>query len=140
MNGQTTTPTSPTPFSSSLAPDHGPSVTSKRSEKAQNEAVSSPDPGTLNLRESGISYVQSVHWEAILTKIRGLKDDTVTADAKAPRGSHLFYGPNRHATRDEVQAAVPARQIVDRLMALHFDSYMITPCRYIQAFFPPQTH
>lgn len=91
--------------------------------------------GTLELRESGTSYVQSAQWEANLTKIRGLKDDLVT-DSKAPPGSHLFYGPNRHATRDVILAAVPPRPVVDRLMALHFDSYIITPCQYIQAFWP----
>ena len=99
------------------------------------EAASPADPGTLELRESGTSYVQSAHWEAILTKIRGLKEDLVT-DSKAPPGSHLFYGPSRHATRDEILAAVPPRPVVDRLMTLHFDSYIITPCQYIQAFFP----
>ncbi|CBF73621.1 hypothetical protein AN7971.2 [Aspergillus nidulans FGSC A4] len=89
-------------------------------------AASPADPGTLKLRESGTSYFQSIHWEAILTKIRGLKEDLVT-DSTALPGSHLFYGPNRHATRDEILAAVPPRTVVDRLMALHFDSYMITP-------------
>jgi hypothetical protein len=104
-------------------------------QKSRDEAASPADPGTLKLHESGTSYVQSVHWEAILTKIRGLKEDLVT-DSKAPPGSHLFYGPNRHATRDEILAAVPPRPVVDRLMALHFDSYIITPCQYIQALFP----
>ncbi|KAJ4181187.1 hypothetical protein NW755_011230 [Fusarium falciforme] len=92
------------------------------------------NPGTLEVRESGTSYVQSVHWEAILTKIRGLREDLVT-DSKAPPGSHLFYGPNHHATRDEILAAVPPRSVVDRLMALHFDSYIVTPCQYIESFF-----
>jgi hypothetical protein len=71
--------------------------------------------------------VQSAHWEAVLTKIEGLKEDLVS-DSKTPPGSHLFYGPNRHATRDEILVAVPPRPVVDRLMALHFDSYLITPC------------
>ncbi|RDW58365.1 hypothetical protein BP5796_12295 [Coleophoma crateriformis] len=93
---------------------------------SENEAASPTDPGILKLRESGTSYVQSAHWEAILTKIKGLKEDLVT-DSNAPPGSHLFYGPNRHATRDEILAAVPPRPVVDRLMALHFDSYIITP-------------
>ncbi|GAD96906.1 hypothetical protein AN7971.2 [Paecilomyces variotii No. 5] len=99
---------------------------SQRQKKSQDEAASPADPGTLELRDSRTSYVQSVHWEAILTKIRGLKEDLVT-DRKAPPGSHLFYGPNCHATRDEILAAVPPRPVVDRLMALHFDSYIITP-------------
>jgi hypothetical protein len=111
----------------------------RKPEKLQDEAVSPADPGTLKLLESGTSYVQSVHWEAILTKIRGLKEDLVT-DIKAPPGSHLFYGPNCHATRDEILAAVPPRPVVDRLMALHFDSYIITPCQYHQALFPLSRH
>ena len=125
-------PKSPRPSSLSSA-DVFPEI--RRPKKSQDEAASPADPGTLKLRESGTSYVQSAHWEAILTKIRGLKEDLVT-DSKAPPGSHLFYGPNRHATREEILAAVPPRPVVDRLMALHFDSYLITPCQYIQAFFP----
>jgi hypothetical protein len=119
--------------SSSLSsPDVFPEI--RKPKKSQDEAASPTDPGTLKLRESGTSYVESAHWEAILTKIRGLKEDLVT-DSKAPPGSHLFYGPNRHATRDEILAAVPPRPVLDRLMALHFDSYIITPCQFIQAFF-----
>ncbi|KAL4911201.1 hypothetical protein BDW74DRAFT_172667 [Aspergillus multicolor] len=107
---------------------------SELQDKAEAKAASpvnpSADPGTLKLLESGTgtSYVQSVHWEAVLAKIKGLKEDLVS-DSKAPpgAGSHLFYGPNRHATRDEILAAVPPRTAVDRLMALHFDSHIITP-------------
>ena len=108
----------------------------RRRKNPQGEAASpASDPGTLKMHESGTSsYVQSSHWEAVLTQIRGLKEDLVT-DSKVPSGSHLFYGPNRHATRDEILAAVPARPVVDRLLALHFDSYIITPCQYIRAFF-----
>jgi hypothetical protein len=96
---------------------------------------SSTDPGTLKLHDSGPSYVQSVHWEAILTKIRGLQEDLIP-DWKAPHGSELFYGPRQHATRDEILAAMPLRPVVDRLLALHFDSHIITPC---QCFRPPST-
>ena len=122
-------PSPPGPTPSSLAFADVFSET-RRSKKTQDEAAFPADLGTLKLGESGTSYVQSVHWEAILTKIRGLKEDFVT-DSKALPGSHLFYGPNRHATRDEIMAAVPPRPDVDRLMALHFDSYIITPCQYI---------
>ncbi|OJJ05146.1 hypothetical protein ASPVEDRAFT_153416 [Aspergillus versicolor CBS 583.65] len=98
----------------------------RRPNKSQDEAAHPADPGTLDLNESGTSYIQSVHWEAILTKIRGLKEDMVPG-SKALPGSHLFYGPNRHATRDEILAAVPPRPVVDRLMVLHFDSHILTP-------------
>lgn len=120
-------PKSPRPSSLSSA-DLLPEI--RRPKIPQDEVASPSDPGTLELRESGTSYVQSDHWEAILTKIRGLKEDLVT-DSKAPPGSYLFYGPNRHATRDEILAAVPPRSVVDRLMALHFDSYIITPCQCV---------
>jgi hypothetical protein len=93
----------------------------------QGAITSSNDPGTLHLRDSRTSYVQSAHWEAILAKVRGLKEDFVS-DSKAPQGSCLFYGPNRHASRDEILAAVPSRPLVDRLMALHFDSCIVTTC------------
>ncbi|KAH8706035.1 putative Zn(II)2Cys6 transcription factor [Talaromyces proteolyticus] len=129
MEGQSlpTPPAPKSPRTSSQSPaDVFPEIRTPK--KPQDEAASPADPGTLKLRESGTSYIQSAHWEAILTKIRGLKEDLVT-DSKAPPGSHLFYGPNRHATRDEILVAIPPRPVVDRLMALHFDSYIITPCQ-----------
>ena len=105
---------------------------SLRAKESEDEAT---DPGTLKVCKSGSSYVQSVHWEAILTQIKGLKEDLVS-ESKTPTGSHLFYGPNRHATRDEILAAVPPRPVVDRLIALHFDSYFVTACQYTRALFP----
>jgi hypothetical protein len=129
MEGQSSLPTPPAPKSPTPSSQRSFGYVfseSRRATVSQDEVASPADPGTLKLRESGTTYVQSAHWEAILTKIRGLKEDMVTV-SKAPPGSHLFYGPNRHATRDEILAAVPPRPIVDRLMALHFDSYIITP-------------
>lgn len=103
-----------------------------RPKRFHDEPTSPADPGTLKVHESRTSYVQSVHWEAILSKIRGLRED-LGADNKAPPGSHLFYGPNRHATREEILAAVPLRPVVDRLLALHFDAHIITPCQSSKA-------
>lgn len=125
-------PPSPFGLSGNIPADNGELGLVVEPKKSQGEAASRADPGTLSLGESGKSYVQSVHWEAILTKLRGLKDDSV-ADSKVSSGSHFFYGPNRHATRDEILAAVPPRPVVDRLMALHFDSHVVTPCQYIHA-------
>ena len=130
MKGQSSasSPALKSPRSSSLSSlDVFPEIRGLK--QSQDEVTSSTDPGTLKLRESGASYVQSVHWEAILTKIRGLKEDFVN-DRKAPPGSHLFYGPNRHATRDEILAAVPPRPVVDRNMALLFHSAIVAPCEY----------
>lgn len=123
----------PNPSLANVLPEIG------RSNEPEDETASPADPGTLNLRESGSSYIQSVHWESILTKIRGLKEDLVT-DSKPPPGSHLFYGPNRQATRDEILAAVPPRPVVDRLLALHFDSYIVTQCQLSQILFYCQRH
>ena len=86
------------------------------------------DTDVLELHRSGLSYIQSGHWEAILGKIRGLKED-LHVDGKVPSGSSLFYDPNRHATREDLLSAMPVRVVTDRLMALHFDSYMLTPCQ-----------
>lgn len=99
------------------------------------QAETPTDPGTLNFRDSGASYVQSVHWESILTKVRGLREDLVTS-TRTPIGSHLFYGPTSHATRIEILAAVPPRSVVDRLIALHFntDTYVVTACKCISTF------
>ena len=80
------------------------------------------------MRESGTNYIQSVHWEAILTKISGLREDMV-ANNKALPGSQLFYGPGHQATREEILAALPPRPVVDRLMVIHFDRHFITSCR-----------
>lgn len=92
------------------------------------EGGSSVDPGTLRVHQAGNFYMESGHWEDILTKIRGLTEDFVP-DKVLP-GSHLIYGPNHHANRHDILAAVPPRSVVDRLMALHFDSYIITPCKH----------
>ncbi|KIW13771.1 hypothetical protein PV08_08962 [Exophiala spinifera] len=127
MNGQPLPPlpVPESPRARSLSSADGSPEIQKPNETSE-ETLSPADPGTLNLCESGSSYVQSGHWEAILTKIRGLKEDLVT-DSMPPLGSHLFYGPNRHANRDEILAAVPPRPVVDRLMALHFDAYILNP-------------
>ena len=105
----------------------------------QDDAILQSDPGTLKVGESGTSYVQSVHWEAILTKIKGLKEDLVT-DSRSPPGSYLFYGLNRHASRDEILRAIPPRTVVDRLMALQLSSNVVTPCQYGQSFVVPQKY
>ncbi|CEJ91939.1 hypothetical protein VHEMI07621 [[Torrubiella] hemipterigena] len=94
-------------------------------EKPTERETSSVDPGTLRVHQAGTFYMESGHWEDILTKIRGLTEDFVP-DKVLP-GSHLIYGPNHHSNRDDIVGAVPPRPVVDRLMALHFDSYIITP-------------
>lgn len=80
------------------------------------------DSGTLQLGPSGSTYVQSGHWESVLMKIRGLRDQLL--DETEPRiGSRLLYQPNR-ASRDEILAAVPPRSTVvsDPLYAISTSS------------------
>ncbi|KPI41795.1 putative transcriptional regulatory protein [Cyphellophora attinorum] len=114
------------PASSLATPPADVPYHSKGCGSQQDTAKSLADPGTLKVGETGTSYVQNVHWESVLSEIRGLKEDLVT-DSKVLAGSHLFYGPNRRATREEILAAVPSRVVADRLMALHFESCIITP-------------
>jgi hypothetical protein len=101
----------------------------QRSNQSEHNPVT-PDPGTLELRKSGTTYIHSAHWEAILSKIRGLKEDLIS-DSETCSGSPLFYGSRRYASRDEILAALPSRPVVDRLLAFHFESYILTACQYV---------
>jgi hypothetical protein len=94
---------------------------------AELNGAAAADAGILDQKQSS-TYAQSVHWEAVLTKIRGLKNDLVIA-ARSSSCSGLLYGPSCHMSRDEILGALPPRMVVDRLLAFHFDSHFVTPCR-----------
>lgn len=115
-------------ISSSISGPDAATITQVTSAEAEADVASPVDPGTLTVNDLGASYVQSSHWEAILLEVRGLKEDFISNSMAQTGGSSLFYGPSRHATRDEILAAVPTRSVVDRLMAVHFDYHLITPC------------
>ncbi|KAF2669755.1 putative Zn(II)2Cys6 transcription factor [Microthyrium microscopicum] len=116
----------PSPLTPTSLPSPSVFTETQRPEVSQEDAAFPVEHGTLRLSPSGTSYVQSAHWEAILTKVRGLKEDAVTGSSALP-GSPLFYGTSRYTTRGDILAALPPRTVVDRLMALHFDSFLITP-------------
>lgn len=117
---------SPTPTTVELSRDV--LLESGSPKRRENESIPPPDHGSLKFGDSGTSYVQSAHWEAILDGIKGLKEDLAT-DHDIPRAPLLLYGANRHASRDEILAAIPPRPIVDRLLSQHFNSVDIIPCQ-----------
>lgn len=85
------------------------------------------DPGSLTFDDSKSSYSTSAHWEAVLSKVKGLKED-LTTRSDTTGGNVLLYGTNRGATREEMIAAIPPRPIADRLLGHHFNSLDAIAC------------
>lgn len=82
------------------------------------------------------SYVGSVHWAAVLDSISELKDQyereeearTLASADHVPQnnsGPRLLYEPVQ-ATRAEVLASIPARPVVDRMVARYFNAQQNT--------------
>ncbi len=82
------------------------------------------------MHSHGANYVSSVHWAAVLDSISDLKyhyekeDDArmlATSDS-VPRchpGPRLLYEPVQ-ATKVDILASIPARLVVDRMVARYF--------------------
>lgn len=100
----------------------------------------SPAPsehGSLRLRSHGASYVGSVHWAAVLDSISELRDhyeeeeearmlaasDHVLRHSPGPR---LLYEPVQ-ATKADLLASIPARSVVDRMVARYFNAQGVVP-------------
>lgn len=85
----------------------------------------------------GANYVSSVHWAAVLDSISELKDHyekeeearmLATIDY-APRyspGPRLLYEPVQ-ATKADILASIPARPVVDRMVARYFNAQGVAP-------------
>lgn len=101
-----------------------------------NDYATSPAPsehGSMRMHSHshGASYVSSVHWAAVLDSISELKDHyeeeeearmLATSDY-APRCSpcpRLLYEPVQ-ATKADILASIPARPVVDRMVARYFN-------------------
>lgn len=84
----------------------------------------------------GVNYVSSVHWAAVLDSISELKDQydkeeaaRVLAKSEPPRhasGPRLLYEPV-HATKADILATIPARPVVDRMIARYFNAQGVAP-------------
>ena len=85
----------------------------------------------------GANYVSSVHWAAVLDSISELKDhygkeeearmlassDCVPSYGPGPR---LLYEPVQ-ATKADILATIPARPVVDRMVARYFNTQGVAP-------------
>lgn len=85
----------------------------------------------------GASYVGSVHWAAVLDSISELRDhyeeeeearmlatsDHVLLQSPGPR---LLYEPIQ-ATKAHLLASIPARPVVDRMVARYFNAEGVVP-------------
>lgn len=92
------------------------------------------DYGSIRIRESGVSFVGSAHWAAVLDRITELRDHFEKEDEARARSSdppvhlqghllspQLLYGCSMHTSLTSILDAVPPRSAVDRLVARYFN-------------------
>jgi hypothetical protein len=114
-------------------------------------AIPTPsEPGSLRTHSHGAGYVGSVHWAAVLDSISELREyyeeeeaarmlhvsppgngDTssllsLSAAHHYTPGPRLLYEPLQ-LTKADVLASVPARPVVDRMVARYFNAQGIVP-------------
>ena len=102
--------------------------------ETQREVSPSPsDYGSIRIRESGVSYVSSVHWAAVLDSITELRhhfeqDDEPNTDSSYPvqlqapfPGPQLLYGCPLHVTPASILESLPPRPVVDKLISRYFN-------------------
>ncbi|GKZ79197.1 hypothetical protein AnigIFM56816_003072 [Aspergillus niger] len=104
-------------------------------QQAQKEGESEtppPDPGRLVVGETGMRYIDGAHWTAILEEISGVKEylrdneemglsDEEGEDEEMVRPSNaptLLLGLHQEMTMDELLDGLPARPVVDRVVAM----------------------
>jgi hypothetical protein len=94
----------------------------------------------MRLHSNGTNYVSSVHWAAILDSISEL-NDTYETEREAAMLASAAYVPHRspgprllyepvQATKDEIIASIPARPVVDRMIARYFNTQGVAPGMY----------
>lgn len=106
-------------------------------DRADSPAPSEPGSLRLHSHGSGASYVGSVHWAAVLESISELRDHyeeeeearmLATSDhalLQSP-GPRLLYEPVQ-ATKAHLLASIPARPVVDRMVARYFNAQGVVP-------------
>ncbi|MCJ1380892.1 hypothetical protein MMC17_004001 [Xylographa soralifera] len=106
-----------------------------RTEQIQGQVSPSPsDYGSIRNQESGVSYVSSAHWAAVLDSIAELRDhfeqedefhplisDNVQLQANFPSPQLLYSGCSIHITPASILESLPARPVVDRLVSRYFN-------------------
>ncbi|KAF4955587.1 hypothetical protein FGADI_4422 [Fusarium gaditjirri] len=112
----------------------------QRNDIADSPAPSPSEPGSmrLNSRSVGATYVGSVHWAAVLDSISELRDhyeeeeearmlatnDHLSLQSLGPR---LLYEPVQ-TTKADLLASIPARPVLDRMVARYFNTQGVVPC------------
>ncbi|OQE24862.1 hypothetical protein PENFLA_c009G06993 [Penicillium flavigenum] len=108
-------------------------------ETQHNVSPSPSDYGSFRTPETGINYVSSSHWAAVLDSITDLRDhisrdeeahplvlDTVRPTASFPK-PQLLYSSIMHGTSASIMKSLPPRLTVDRLVARYFNIIDIAP-------------
>jgi hypothetical protein len=123
---------------SSVQTNDSPASTSP-GEDMPEDASAATDHGSMKLSKSGVTYVNSSHWAAVLGEIAELKDHLEEEpEMQHPRsisdslypsflGPQLLYGCPRYASKAEILASVPSRPVVDRLISRYFSSFDMSP-------------
>lgn len=79
---------------------------------------------------------------ANLLQIAELKDSLEENEKKqevaktTPQGPDLLLGANRHATREEILAALPSRPVVDQLIVEYFKRMELAPGSIVSQMYP----
>lgn len=125
------------PISNAALPSSMPVVMGSDSASDHEDGGSSniADFVSLKLSESATTYVEGSHWTAVLDGISELKEQLPVEEVAAPEivatvlpsnegapGPLLLYGGVKHATRDDLLAAIPVRAISDRLISTYFNA------------------
>lgn len=100
----------------------------------QHEVSPSPsDYGSIRIHDSGVSYVSSAHWEAVLDSIAELRNhlsgegeaDERSFEPVQVQSSHpspqLLYSCSTHVTLASILESMPPRSVVDRMVSRYFN-------------------
>lgn len=125
-----------------VSSDEGISVPTQRQPSLSRIRDSSVSPapsehGSMRLHPHGANYVGSVHWSAVLDSISELRDhyeEEEEARLSATDsyilhhnpGPRLLYEPVQ-STKADLLASIPARRVVDRMIARYFNAQGIVP-------------
>ncbi|KAI0160229.1 hypothetical protein GGR57DRAFT_411479 [Xylariaceae sp. FL1272] len=114
------------------------------------KAVASSDFSSLKRSCTETKYQDQTHWGSILDAISELKEDVGDTDgSKPPQGITLLPHPSLDApllygcipaTKDEILAALPSREIVDSLVSDYFEVLEVASCALNQVEFLKQIH
>jgi hypothetical protein len=108
-------------------------TSSTRQQPISIDAISSEVPDTpdrVELDHDATSYTNSSHWLNILDGITELRDEldriaiVSSYDGPGPdtSGPDLLFGRQRHATKNEILAAIPPKAEADQLIHSYFTS------------------